>query len=354
MVYGPIAAYLVEAFPGEDPLHGAVAAVPHRQRRLRRPAAADRPLRRREHGQHLRRSVLPDRRRAAHVRRRIAAAEGNAQRADLGGSGKAMTSESTPGLVWKKLESNRENESWFHAEWEIHRTKVPGGWLVLTRLGGSAPQGITFYPTPTIAGTAGARRRNERIATDSFGHSMRLPRRIWRRSRVAAGCALLAMALWAFWIEPARPSRKRTSQCSFVTIGIHANCDSHRPSRRLAIQRHLQASRNRQPHQRRSSGRNLPSRRPGDPGRRRRTLRCAGGHRGGTAASSRDSGPLRCARQPRRLARSRPRAKRHRGNGIQVLEETAARVENPAGPLWIAGISDLWTGRTPLQLPYPQ
>ena len=59
-----------------------------------------------------------------------------------------MTSESTPGLVWQKLESNRENESWFHAEWEIHRTKVPGGWLVLTRLGGSAPQGITFYPDP--------------------------------------------------------------------------------------------------------------------------------------------------------------------------------------------------------------
>ena len=31
-------------------------------------------------------------------------------------------------------------------------------------------------------------------------------------------------------------------------------------------------------------------------------------------------------------------------NGIRVLEETAARVETPAGPLWIAGISDLWTG----------
>ena len=32
-------------------------------------------------------------------------------------------------------------------------------------------------------------------------------------------------------------------------------------------------------------------------------------------------------------------------NGIRVLEETAAKVATPTGPLWIAGISDLWTGR---------
>jgi predicted MPP superfamily phosphohydrolase len=32
-------------------------------------------------------------------------------------------------------------------------------------------------------------------------------------------------------------------------------------------------------------------------------------------------------------------------NGIAVVEESAARRETPAGPLWIAGISDLWTGR---------
>ena len=32
-------------------------------------------------------------------------------------------------------------------------------------------------------------------------------------------------------------------------------------------------------------------------------------------------------------------------NGIRVLEETAARFETPAGPVWIAGISDLWTGK---------
>jgi predicted MPP superfamily phosphohydrolase len=32
-------------------------------------------------------------------------------------------------------------------------------------------------------------------------------------------------------------------------------------------------------------------------------------------------------------------------NRIRVLEETAARLDTPSGPLWIAGLSDLWTGR---------
>jgi uncharacterized protein len=32
-------------------------------------------------------------------------------------------------------------------------------------------------------------------------------------------------------------------------------------------------------------------------------------------------------------------------NGIRVVEETAVRLETAAGPLWMAGISDLWTGR---------
>ena len=36
-------------------------------------------------------------------------------------------------------------------------------------------------------------------------------------------------------------------------------------------------------------------------------------------------------------------------NGIRVLEDTAARLNTPAGPLWVAGISDLWTGRHDLE-----
>ena len=35
-------------------------------------------------------------------------------------------------------------------------------------------------------------------------------------------------------------------------------------------------------------------------------------------------------------------------NGIRVLENTAARVDTPAGPVWVAGVSDLWTGQPDL------
>ena len=31
--------------------------------------------------------------------------------------------------------------------------------------------------------------------------------------------------------------------------------------------------------------------------------------------------------------------------GVRILEETAARLETAAGPVWVAGISDFWTGR---------
>ena len=32
-------------------------------------------------------------------------------------------------------------------------------------------------------------------------------------------------------------------------------------------------------------------------------------------------------------------------NGIRVLEETAAKLSTTAGPVWVAGVSDMWTGR---------
>ena len=33
------------------------------------------------------------------------------------------------------------------------------------------------------------------------------------------------------------------------------------------------------------------------------------------------------------------------GAGIRVVEDMAASLDTPAGPVWVAGISDLWTGR---------
>lgn len=59
-----------------------------------------------------------------------------------------MTSNAEPlgELVWQKLESRRSDKSWHHMDWEVHRAKVRGGWFIITRIEGSAPQGIAFYP----------------------------------------------------------------------------------------------------------------------------------------------------------------------------------------------------------------
>jgi predicted MPP superfamily phosphohydrolase len=38
-----------------------------------------------------------------------------------------------------------------------------------------------------------------------------------------------------------------------------------------------------------------------------------------------------------------------RENGVRIVEDTAVRIETKAGPLWIAGISDLWTGKHDLE-----
>ena len=62
MIYGPIAAYLVEAFPAKIPIHRAVPAVSHRRRNLRWLTSADWSLCRGSNRQYLRWSLLPGRR----------------------------------------------------------------------------------------------------------------------------------------------------------------------------------------------------------------------------------------------------------------------------------------------------
>jgi len=49
------------------------------------------------------------------------------------------------GLVWEELKSSRAEDGVFHLHWNVHRTKVPGGWLVLVITNTS---GLTFYPDP--------------------------------------------------------------------------------------------------------------------------------------------------------------------------------------------------------------
>ncbi len=60
MVYGPIAAFLGRAVPDPDPLHLDVAAVPHRQRLVRRLPAGHLVRPGRRHRQHVRRPVVSD------------------------------------------------------------------------------------------------------------------------------------------------------------------------------------------------------------------------------------------------------------------------------------------------------
>ena len=60
------------AVPRAHPLHVDVAPLPHRERLVRRHAPAARDGDRREAGQHLRRPLVPDHRRADHVRHRRA------------------------------------------------------------------------------------------------------------------------------------------------------------------------------------------------------------------------------------------------------------------------------------------
>ena len=47
-----------------------------------------------------------------------------------------------PQLVWEKLNSH---EGGVLLHWDVHRAKVPGGWLVLVI---HNTTGLTFYPDP--------------------------------------------------------------------------------------------------------------------------------------------------------------------------------------------------------------
>ena len=50
-----------------------------------------------------------------------------------------------PQLLWHKLQSSRAEGRAFKLGWDVQRTKVPGGWLVLVI---HNTTGITFYPDP--------------------------------------------------------------------------------------------------------------------------------------------------------------------------------------------------------------
>jgi hypothetical protein len=50
-----------------------------------------------------------------------------------------------PQLVWEKLNSSRRGGGIIKLGWDVHRAKVPGGWLLLVIHNAT---GTTFYPDP--------------------------------------------------------------------------------------------------------------------------------------------------------------------------------------------------------------
>ena len=60
-------------------------------------------------------------------------------------SGNMAQGTEQPQLSWEQLNSSRATGGFIKMGWNVHRTKVPGGWLVLVIHNTS---GVTFYPDP--------------------------------------------------------------------------------------------------------------------------------------------------------------------------------------------------------------
>lgn len=170
--------------------------------------------------------------------------------------------------------------------------------------------------------------------------------RPWRLVLAVAGCAILGAGLWAFWLEPASltvvEERIALSWSARGSVRIAVLTDLHVGSPFNGIAK-LRETVDRTNAARAdlicilgdlviqgvAGGRFVaPERIAGELGRLRATS-------GVMAVLGNHDGWLNHDRVRDALER----------NGIRVLEETAARLATPAGPLWVAGVSDLWTGR---------
>lgn len=175
---------------------------------------------------------------------------------------------------------------------------------------------------------------------------MRSDRRIWPWILGAAGSLLVALGLWAFWLEPASLTldeqriQLRGSAPGSLRIAILTDLHVGPPFNGIAKLRDIVARTNgARPDvvcilgdlviQGVIGGRFVA---PEDIAAELKHLRAGAGV---VAVLGNHDGWLNHDRVRDALER----------NGIRVLEETAARLSTPAGPVWIAGISDLWTGR---------
>jgi len=172
-------------------------------------------------------------------------------------------------------------------------------------------------------------------------------RRIWRWIRTAVASALLFLGLWAFWLEPASLvlseervslplSTHRPLRVAILT-DLHVGSPFNGIVRLRDVVRRTNAAR---PDivcilgdvvmiHGIVGGRQVPPEQIGA------ELRHLSAPAGVVAVLGNHDGWFDHDRVRAALETS----------GVRVIEEASTRIETPAGPLWFAGISDLWTGR---------
>ncbi len=170
-------------------------------------------------------------------------------------------------------------------------------------------------------------------------------RRIWRSGAAVAGCAALVLGLWAFWLEPASLSvveERATLRWPTRSLRIAILTDLHigSPFNGMEkLRRAVDLTNAAHPDiicilgdlviQGVLGGRFVS---PEEIATELKRLHSAAGT---VAVLGNHDGWLDHDRVRDALER----------NGIRVVEDRAARLDTPAGPVWVAGVSDLWTGR---------
>jgi predicted MPP superfamily phosphohydrolase len=171
-------------------------------------------------------------------------------------------------------------------------------------------------------------------------------RRIWLWGFAVAGCVVAGLGLWAFWLEPVslmvveEEITVESSASGSLRIAVLADLHVGSPFNGIEKLREIVDRTNAaRPDvvcilgdlviQGVIGGRFVP---PEETAAELRRLRAAAGS---VAVLGNHDGWLSHDRVRDALER----------NGIPVLEETAKKLSTRVGPVWIAGISDLWTGR---------